>query len=296
MDEAFGVANNKQYVELKRVEAHDYLDEDVQPMWLQLEGPIKNAISEMKKENEKMQKNVRTEKGKSTPTENIVNQVEKESGEEDEGASAQIRGTMSPEEREKEIVEAMKKAGIENATQEDIEQFGNSKVKIFYEDRGRGPFMDYDFKIGMDCIYINVNHDFYKSFLTSLIDDTESKVTFELFIAAFVRAIDKSEGLYKEAYDRLMTDWEEKLNAIFYMVRRRSNHSPIVNSLKMISMAASLVAILSLQTAMFSSFGGESESGFKTLMNALTGTAVCLFLIIQGIVAIRKANIELKRL
>lgn len=84
-------------------------------------------------------------------------------------------------------------------------------------------------------------------------------------------------------------------NAIFYMVRRRKKHSPIVNSLKMISMAASLVAILSLQTAMFSSFSVESEAGFKTVMNVLTGTAVCLFLIIQGIVAIRKANMELKR-
>lgn len=85
-------------------------------------------------------------------------------------------------------------------------------------------------------------------------------------------------------------------NAIYYMIAKRKNHSPIVNSLKRISLAASLVSILSLQTAMFSSFGGADDSGFKTLMNILTGTFVCVFLIVLGVLSIRKANQELKQI
>lgn len=85
-------------------------------------------------------------------------------------------------------------------------------------------------------------------------------------------------------------------SAIYYMLAKRKNHSPIVNSLKRISMAASLVSILSLQTAMFSSFGGTSDNLFKTLMNILTGTFVCAFLIVMGILSIVRANNELKQI
>lgn len=85
-------------------------------------------------------------------------------------------------------------------------------------------------------------------------------------------------------------------NAIYFMIAKRKNHSPIVNSLKRISLAGSLVSILSLQTAMFSSFGGANENTFKTVMNICTGTFVCVFLIVLGIISIRKANMELRQI
>jgi len=85
-------------------------------------------------------------------------------------------------------------------------------------------------------------------------------------------------------------------NAIFYMIVKRKKHSPIVNSIKSISLASSLVAILSLQTAMFSSFGGESQILLRQIMNLATGTAVCLFLIILGIIMLVRANKELKQI
>lgn len=48
LDEAFGVANNKQYVELKRIEAEDIdYEEEVQPIWCQLYDVIYNTIKEM---------------------------------------------------------------------------------------------------------------------------------------------------------------------------------------------------------------------------------------------------------
>jgi len=84
--------------------------------------------------------------------------------------------------------------------------------------------------------------------------------------------------------------------AVIYMVKKRKNHSPIVNSLKSISFASSLVAMLSLQTAMFSSFGTGNSELFRLLMNIFTGTAVCAFLIILGVLMILKANKEMKPL
>lgn len=85
-------------------------------------------------------------------------------------------------------------------------------------------------------------------------------------------------------------------SAILYMVKKRKSHSPIVNSLKSISFASSLVAMLSLQTAMFSSFGALEDSIFKTLMNILTGTAVCVILIVLGIMMIVKSNKKMKQI
>lgn len=213
LDEAFGVANNKQYVELKEIDAKDYYDEDIQPVWLQLYNNITGAIRNMVKVNEVLQQNTRSKKNNSIPAEDIVTNVEisdedeREDGTEETGLNGQDLTEI-----EEKIRNVLRKTnGDENPTQEEIEAFKNSKVKIIYEDRGRGPFFDYDFNIGTACIYINISHDFYKSFVTKLVEDIPAKTAFELFVASFVKAVQKTNISYKEAYDRLMTDWEGKL-------------------------------------------------------------------------------------
>lgn len=76
LDEAFGVANNKQYVELKSVDEKDYLDEEVRPMWIQLRDDVQNAIKKMVKENEVLQKNSRSKEKTTSAAEDIVTDVE----------------------------------------------------------------------------------------------------------------------------------------------------------------------------------------------------------------------------
>lgn len=211
LDEAFGVANNKQYVELKKVDANDYFDEDIQPMWLQLNHVITSAINSMVKENEMLQKNSRSKKGSSTPAEDIVTNVEKKE-EDDNGCTDGHESKLDNHENDDKIKEVLRKTtGDENPTQEQIDAFKNSEVKIIYEDRSRAPFFDYDFKIGTACIYINISHDFYKSFVSTFMDDVAAKTAFELFMAAFVKAVQKTNVSYREAYDRLMTEWDAKL-------------------------------------------------------------------------------------
>ncbi|HIU75064.1 MAG TPA: hypothetical protein IAC62_04225 [Candidatus Pelethocola excrementipullorum] len=83
-------------------------------------------------------------------------------------------------------------------------------------------------------------------------------------------------------------------SAIYYMITKRRKHSPIVNAIKSISFASSLVAILSLQTAMFSSFAKEDDLILTQVMNIATGTVVCVILIVLGVMMIVKANKKLK--
>lgn len=83
-------------------------------------------------------------------------------------------------------------------------------------------------------------------------------------------------------------------NAIFYMIAQRKNHSPLVNAIKSISLASSLVAMLSLQTAMFASYSVDGDAAFQQLMNIITGTAVCILMIALGVFMMIKANKQLK--
>lgn len=79
--------------------------------------------------------------------------------------------------------------------------------------------------------------------------------------------------------------------AIINLVRFRKLKSPALSASKVISIATALVSMLSLQTAMFSSFGGEFQ--FQRLMNGLTGGAVCTLLFFTALLMIIKIKKQL---
>ena len=83
--------------------------------------------------------------------------------------------------------------------------------------------------------------------------------------------------------------------AVIYMAGTRKMHGPVLVSIKIFSLASALVAMLSLQTAMFASFGSDLEPGFRQRMNALTGSAVCLILLAIGVFMVARANRHLRR-
>lgn len=68
-------------------------------------------------------------------------------------------------------------------------------------------------------------------------------------------------------------------HAIINLVRYRKYHSPVMTTSKIISLSAALVSMLSLETAMFSQFGGEMSPQSQWLMIALTGAGVSLVVI-----------------
>ena len=64
--------------------------------------------------------------------------------------------------------------------------------------------------------------------------------------------------------------------AIINVFRYRKLNSPVLSSIKAISLAKTLMAMFALQTAMLASFGGEETESFKRLVNSLTGGGVCI--------------------
>lgn len=93
-----------------------------------------------------------------------------------------------------------------------------------------------------------------------------------------------------------MYDFYCLIASIVYQVRNRKKHTPVIVAIKNISFATALVSMLSLQTAMFASFGQSTGKNMQDTMNLITGTAVCLMLLGTGVLMIRKSSKELRKL
>jgi len=215
LDEAFGVANNKQYVELKKIEEADIdWDEEVQPMWIQLTEVISNTIKEMYASNEKTRKNTRTIESTNTPATNIINTVESEPDEDDDGIEVEDpMENVTPEEVIEKGKEELANLGVEMPTDEEAAKFFDNSVVFEYADKGeRSPAFDYKFVLRTTVITINTTHDFYRCFLSKVYDNQDAKTTFELFLASLVQSIKKSNTYQKVQNDKLVTMWFNKLN------------------------------------------------------------------------------------
>lgn len=82
--------------------------------------------------------------------------------------------------------------------------------------------------------------------------------------------------------------------AIVSIIKYRKYNSPLLRAAKAVSMTTASVSMLSLETAMLSAFGGESDATFRQLVTGLSGAAVCLFVLGMAIYMITHAAKELK--
>ena len=216
MDEAFGVANNKQYVELNKTNDDEFeLDgEAVLPVWNQLRSTISNTIDAMYKRNKGIRNNTRTlvDQGP-TATEEIINKVEELSDDNKDSVTAGIKEILTDEERIEKGKEELVNLGAKVVDDESTNRFINNKINIVYTDKGKfSPVFDYSFTFGNVLIKINTAHDFYKYFLEKIYAlDPEVKTTFELFIASFVKAVDQTSGSQGKENDRLFGEWNTRL-------------------------------------------------------------------------------------
>lgn len=83
--------------------------------------------------------------------------------------------------------------------------------------------------------------------------------------------------------------------AVRNMAKHRKLEQPVLAAAKMLSFACALMAILATQTAMLTQFGNGEEQ-FARLMNALTGSAVCLLIFGLAVWMVRRADNEMKRM
>ena len=75
-------------------------------------------------------------------------------------------------------------------------------------------------------------------------------------------------------------------------VRQRRNSSPLLLVIRNIRYAEVAASVLTLQRSMLVSFG-EADEWQIYLMNALTGLAVCMFVVVLGILLMIKSGKEM---
>lgn len=216
LDEVFGVANNKQYVELKKIDVND-LDPDegdIPPIWDQLSETIIPTIKAMYAQNEETRSNTRTFIENNNPSIDIINTVENDPAiadfEEDEDEDIEA---PSAEEVAETGKEELKELGYENPTDEEGTAFINNSVNFNYIDKGeRGLAFDYKVVFKTTAITINTSHKFYTSFLSKIYANAEVKTTFELFLASLLHSVGRLDKYQPEANERLMNAWYSRLN------------------------------------------------------------------------------------
>lgn len=212
LDEAFGVANNKQHVELRRVELNDYIDEEVKPVWAQLYDIIHDTISAMYAKNKKTRENARTVQDIIPPTAQIINSAEENEEDRPDSASGEIRQNTPIEQLVEKTKEELKDQGIENPTDDDINSYMNNKVNVVHKNLGKtAGLFDYSFELGSCLVTFNMDHIFYKTTLSNIFESTDVKTAFELFVASLVKAVDETKKSQEEQNDNLIAIWNEKL-------------------------------------------------------------------------------------
>lgn len=70
--------------------------------------------------------------------------------------------------------------------------------------------------------------------------------------------------------------------AIIHLIHARRNASPVIRALRNIALAEAFVSLMSLQRVMLASFPGMTQASI-CLMNALTGTGVCVLIFMLGL-------------
>lgn len=83
--------------------------------------------------------------------------------------------------------------------------------------------------------------------------------------------------------------------AIRDLIKYRKYNNPILSTSKVIKMAAALVSMLALETAMFSQFGGDMSLKNQHLMIALTGAGVSAVVITMAVYMIVGTTKEIRR-
>ncbi len=84
--------------------------------------------------------------------------------------------------------------------------------------------------------------------------------------------------------------------AIFNIVKYRKLGSPVMSAAKVINLAAALVSMLSLETAMLSQFGSEENSPyFNQIMIGATGAGVSIIVLTMSVYMIVRSSKKIKK-
>jgi len=96
-------------------------------------------------------------------------------------------------------------------------------------------------------------------------------------------------------YVMAMFTFYNTTTAIIDLIRYRHLESPVMAAAKGISMAAALVSMLNLETAMFAQFGADMAKEDQQLMIMLTGAGISIAVIAIAVFMIAHCTKEIKK-
>lgn len=108
-----------------------------------------------------------------------------------------------------------------------------------------------------------------------------------------------NRGFYYEGYliyVVAMYAFYNIISAVRDMIKYRRYKSPVMSASKAIKLAAALVSMLSLETAMMAQFGEENDAQFRLIMTGLTGGGICLLVLAIAFIMIAQSTKQLKNL
>lgn len=146
----------------------------------------------------------------SSASEDTIDSVEENNTE--DSISENIKNNSDPAELVEKTKGVLEENNvIENPTDEDAKQWLKMKLKFIYKAQiGQSNFFSMDFSLGNVTVYINTNHEFYKSYLSRVVSDASFKTAFELLLASYAKSVDDLRHQQKEN-DRLHSKWQSKL-------------------------------------------------------------------------------------
>ena len=215
LDEAFGIANNKQQVDLKEIDDEALADyEGNEPMWIQLRSVIMNTIKDMVTANKERRKGSRTNPGKTATT--ATSETVKAAEEENPDIVVPITVVIPEitEEIKVQVEKELQDEGYEEVTEEQIQQYLDSNTRIKYVNHGsRGAFIDYEDRLGVLKIIVNKDHQFYEQFVQDAYQNEDMQITFELFLASLIKTVYQLHATHPVPMDKLIDDINNRLKA-----------------------------------------------------------------------------------
>lgn len=214
LDEIFGVANNKQQVELFELDEEDYTEEETKPIWFDLNKIIANEIKEILKKLKA--RKVGSRKGgfsKPSSEEAVVSSVEKNNSL--NTASSHFKNEANEVDLLKLGRERLIDGGVPDPSDEEVKEALKLPIKLEKKDLGdNSTFIDITSRMGNCWLTINTGSVFYRELYSKVEEQDESvKRAFNLILMAFARAEDESfndSELY-EAFKDVREKWGIKL-------------------------------------------------------------------------------------
>ncbi|MBC8548056.1 MAG: ATP-binding protein [Candidatus Brocadiales bacterium] len=214
LDEAFGVANNKQHVELFELAEEEYAEEELKPIWFSLNKIVGNEIREIFKKLKSRRKDSRKKKpGHKLPEEALVEAVEAKNL--TITASHHNKECTSQEELFRLGKMRLIDSGNPDPSQEDVEKALEPPVKLDFRDLGdSSAFIDISSKMGNCWLTINTGSVFYRDLYSKIEEEDDSvKRAFNLILMAFARAEDEAfnNHVLYESFREVREQWGIKL-------------------------------------------------------------------------------------